>query len=49
MEDIEDLFNEDFKETETPLVVPEFGPCATEDGQEEQKVGQGKAISGQCC
>lgn len=46
MEDIEDLFNEDFKEETSPLVIPEFGPCGTEEGQEESKGAHSKAS---CC
>ena len=43
MEDIEDLFNEDIKEDTSPLVIPEFGSCGTEDGQEESKIAPSKA------
>jgi hypothetical protein len=46
MEDIEDLFNEDFKEDTSPLVIPEFGNCGAEDGQEESKGVPSKAS---CC
>ena len=35
--DIEDLFNEEFKETDSPLVIPEFGPCSGDGDQEETK------------
>jgi hypothetical protein len=34
--DIEDLFNEDFKETDSPLVIPEFGPCSGDGGDQEE-------------
>jgi hypothetical protein len=39
MEDIEDLFNEDFKEAETPMIIPDFGPGSVDGAQEEEKKG----------
>jgi hypothetical protein len=47
MEDIEDLFNEDFKETESPLVIPEFGPCSG-DGTTQEEEKKGASTQG-CC
>ena len=49
MEDIEDLFNEAALQEESPMIIPEFGPCSVDGGADEETKESSKAGSTACC